>query len=143
MSAAAGHQRPLPHRQVRPAVCAHALALARLLDLPLRRRPQRRRRHGGDLVYRRSGVTHAARQAVTYLHERINARTDSPSPVPGHHRRRPPASRMRHHDVFELTHRFASRLGPVLFWAIVSLLGSQEPSSFGVGHRAMFELPGA
>ncbi|KAL2256922.1 hypothetical protein VTK26DRAFT_922 [Humicola hyalothermophila] len=39
-----------------------------------------------------------------------------------------PAFRAKHHNYFELTHRFANWLVLLLFWVLVFLLGSLEPS---------------
>ncbi|KAJ4287914.1 hypothetical protein N0V88_007534 [Collariella sp. IMI 366227] len=39
-----------------------------------------------------------------------------------------PTIRAKNHNLFELTHRFANWLILALFWALIFLLGSQEPS---------------
>ncbi|KAK3898143.1 hypothetical protein C8A05DRAFT_38278 [Staphylotrichum tortipilum] len=38
-----------------------------------------------------------------------------------------PSFRAKHHDIFELTHRFANWLILALFWALLFLLGTQQP----------------
>ncbi len=42
-----------------------------------------------------------------------------------------PTFRAKHHDIFELTHRFANWLILALFWALVFLLGTQQPLPLG------------